>query len=71
MEDVNLLADPHGSSLIYVGSDELRLNQNAIAVGGLRGFTGSGDAVIYVGSSREANNTDPMSVHMIMGESRG
>ncbi|KAL2113404.1 hypothetical protein VUR80DRAFT_4020 [Thermomyces stellatus] len=66
--DVNLLADPHGTPPIYAEGDELRLNESAISVGELRGFTGSGDAFLYIGSPREANNVDLMSVHVITGE---
>lgn len=62
--DVNLLVPPNGPAPIMANGDELDLHDEAITVGELRGFSGSGDEIIYIGSPREANNIDVFAVHL-------
>lgn len=68
--DVNILLDPNNASSIEVDGSTLTLNPEAIQVGELRGFTGTGDEITYIGPSRESNNIDVFSVHVITGEVR-
>lgn len=67
LTDVNLLAQPNGRQPIETNGNELHLNDDAIAVGELRGFSGSGDEILYIGSPREANNIDVFGVHVLTG----
>lgn len=68
--DVNILYDPSRSLQITVEGSELNFHDDVIAVGELRGFSGTGDEIIYIGPSREANNIDVFAVHVITGTVR-
>lgn len=68
--DVNLLVQPNGTAPIMAQGTELKLHDEAITVGELRGFSGAGDEILYIGSTREANNIDLFAVHMITGAVR-
>lgn len=68
--DVNLLRDPTGKDPITNNGTELQINDDSMTVGELRGFTGSGDEIIYIGSPWEANNVDLLAIHVITGEIR-
>lgn len=68
--DVNLLARPNGTAPITVEGSELKIHDQAISIGELRGFSGSGDEILYIGSTREANNIDLFAVHIITGAVR-
>jgi hypothetical protein len=68
--DVNLLVQPNGTAPIVAQGSELRIHDEAISVGELRGFSGSGDEILYIGSTREANNIDLFAVHIITGAVR-
>lgn len=61
--EVNLL--PADAPIRAFGS-ELRIQQ-AITIGELRGFSGSGDEIVYIGSPSEANNIDLFAVHLGTG----
>jgi hypothetical protein len=65
--NVNLLVQPNGTSPIMAEGSELKLYDQSITVGELRGFSGSGDEILYIGATRDANNIDIMSVHMTTG----
>lgn len=65
--DVNLLVQPNGPAPIMAHGSELTINNEAITVGELRGFSGAGDEILYIGSTREANNIDLFAVHIITG----
>ncbi|KAJ5455737.1 uncharacterized protein N7458_004001 [Penicillium daleae] len=65
--DVNLLVQPNGTAPVMAEGNELRLHDEAIAVGELRGFSGTGDEILYIGSTREANNIDLFAVHIVTG----
>ncbi|OGE48131.1 hypothetical protein PENARI_c032G04610 [Penicillium arizonense] len=68
--DVDILIQPNGASPIMANGTELHLHDNAIAAGELRGFSGAGDEILYIGSPREANNIDVFAVHIITGAVR-
>ena len=68
--DVNLLVRPGEEGLFIVNGTELQLNEDGITVGELRGFSGSGDEILYIGAPRESNNIDVFSVHIETGAVR-
>ncbi|KAL4900632.1 hypothetical protein BDW74DRAFT_188075 [Aspergillus multicolor] len=69
--DVNLLENPLGPSILDLnGRGELELHYDAVLVGELRGFSGSGDEILYIGSTHEANNHDIFAVHVTTGKVR-
>ncbi|KAK4042812.1 saponin hydrolase precursor [Parachaetomium inaequale] len=68
--NVSLLVDPSGKAPISAEDGELRINHDAITVGELRGFSGSGDEVLYIGSSWESSNIDVFAVHVATGAVR-
>jgi hypothetical protein len=68
--DVNILVQPNGAAPIMANGTELHLHDEAISVGELRGFSGSGDEILYLGATREANNLDVFAVHIITGAVR-
>ncbi|KAM0230273.1 hypothetical protein ACHAP5_011415 [Fusarium lateritium] len=70
LADVNILIDANGKPPMYVKDDQLLINHDAITPGELRGFSGSGDEIIYIGSPVEANNIDVMAVHLTTGAVR-
>ncbi|KAF4153359.1 hypothetical protein CNMCM6069_000925 [Aspergillus lentulus] len=68
--NVNILVDPKGRSSIMAEGHELKLHDEAIGVGELRGFSGAGDEILYIGPTREANNIDLFAVHVTSGAVR-
>ncbi|KAL4776542.1 hypothetical protein BDW60DRAFT_224208 [Aspergillus nidulans var. acristatus] len=69
--DVNLLHDPVGPSILVINErGELELHYEAISIGELRGFSGTGDEILYLGATREANNFDIFAVHVTTGRVR-
>ncbi|RLL98752.1 hypothetical protein CFD26_107828 [Aspergillus turcosus] len=68
--DVDVLIQPNGPGAIMANGDELELHPEAITVGELRGFSGSGDEILYIGSPREENNIDVFAVHLVTGAVR-
>lgn len=68
--DVNILVDPNGRPSIMAEGTQLRLHDEAIVVGELRGFSGAGDEILYIGPTREANNVDLFAVHVTSGAVR-
>ncbi|CAI4217630.1 unnamed protein product [Parascedosporium putredinis] len=68
--DVNLLLQLNGKPPIEVVGDELQVHRDAITVGELRGFSGSGDEIIYIGMPWESTNIDLMAVHVTTGAIR-
>lgn len=65
-----ILLDANNASSIEADGDTLTLNPDAIQVGELRGFTGTGDEITYIGPSRESNNIDVFAVHVMTGKVR-
>ncbi|CAG8110716.1 unnamed protein product [Penicillium olsonii] len=68
--NVNVLIQSHGVGPIMANGTELQLHDEAISVGELRGFSGSGDEILYIGSPREANNIDVFAIHVTTGAVR-
>ncbi|KAF1970626.1 hypothetical protein BU23DRAFT_570551 [Bimuria novae-zelandiae CBS 107.79] len=68
--DVNLLYDSNRSQYLTAEDGELRYHDNAIVVGELRGFSGTGDEIVYIGETYEANNIDLFAVHVVTGTVR-
>ncbi|KAK7192140.1 saponin hydrolase precursor [Paraphaeosphaeria sporulosa] len=68
--DVNLLRDPNRSEHLTVEEGELKFHDDVIAVGELRGFSGTGDEIVYIGETYEANNVDVSAVHVVTGAVR-
>ncbi|CEJ54822.1 Putative Saponin hydrolase (Precursor) [Penicillium brasilianum] len=67
---INLLVQPNGTAAIMAQGAELKIHNEAITIGELRGFTGAGDEIMYIGSPREANNIDLFAVHIGTGAVR-
>ncbi|KAH7086890.1 saponin hydrolase precursor [Paraphoma chrysanthemicola] len=65
--DVNLLVDPKRWNPITADGLELHLRHDAITVGELRGFSGDGAEITYIGASTESSNIDLYAVHMETG----
>ena len=70
LTNVTALVDPQGRAQIYIEGNELKINRSAIAVGELRGFSGSGQEVTYIGAPTESCNIDVYAIHLITGKIR-
>ena len=68
--NVSLLVDKSGGAFITAEGSQLQTNHSAIGVGELRGFSGNGDEVIYIGPSWESSNIDLFAVHLVTGAVR-
>lgn len=71
--NVTVLVDRAGKpglTAIEADGGEMYLNYSAIHVGKLRGFTGMGDEIHYVGPSWESSNIDLFAVHIVTGTVR-
>lgn len=68
--NVTLLFDPNDPQPVEVKGDELVINPGAITVGELRGFTGDGKEVTYVGYPAESSNIDAFAVDLTTGAVR-
>lgn len=67
---VNQLLDPDAPGVLEISGSELRINHSALTVGELRGFSGSGDEVLYIGYPSEACNIDVYAAHLSTGRVR-
>lgn len=67
---VNQLLDPNAPGVLTATGDELHINHSALTVGELRGFSGSGDEVLYIGYPSEACNIDVYAAHLTTGRVR-
>ncbi|KAG9188970.1 hypothetical protein G6011_05838 [Alternaria panax] len=65
--DVDLLVDPKRRAFITADGDELKLQPDSITIGELRGFSGSGDEILYIGAPTESTNIDLYAVHIETG----
>ncbi|KAH7119221.1 saponin hydrolase precursor [Dactylonectria macrodidyma] len=72
LENVQLLFDPSATPPIAVHADgkQLVINHDAITVGELRGFTGTGRELHYVGFPTESSNIDVYAVDLLTGKVR-
>jgi hypothetical protein len=64
---VNILVDPTRSTPLSTNGTHLTIHSDAITVGELRGFSGSGDEITYIGYPSESNNIDLYAVHVHTG----
>lgn len=68
VHQITTLSDPDAIAPLSVEGDELFVNPQGISVGELRGFTGRGKKLVYVGSPRESGNTDAFAVSLETGK---
>lgn len=68
--NVNRLIAQDGGAPLYAEGDELFFNHSAITVGELRGFTGSGKEVTYIGYPTESCNIDVYAADLETGAVR-
>ncbi|KAK4620181.1 hypothetical protein CLAFUW4_20065 [Fulvia fulva] len=68
--DVNVLFDPAAKPPIYANGSELHFNPDAITVGELRGFSGTGREVTYIGHPTESCNIDVYAADLYAGKVR-
>ncbi|CAI6029900.1 unnamed protein product [Clonostachys chloroleuca] len=68
--NVNALVDLKSKGRLYSDGTELKIDNDAITVGELRGFSGTGDEVTYIGATVEANNIDVFATHLETGRTR-
>ncbi|KAF2629037.1 saponin hydrolase precursor [Macroventuria anomochaeta] len=65
--NVNLLVDPTRATPLSTNGTHLTIHRDAITVGELRGFSGSGDEITYIGYPSESTNIDLYAVHVQTG----
>ncbi|RDW79288.1 TolB family protein [Aspergillus mulundensis] len=70
LHNVTRLYDPAALQPFSVHGGKLTINPEALSVGELRGFSGSGDEIIYVGANRESCNTDIFAANIDTGHVR-
>lgn len=70
LEHVNQLYNPDASQTIVVEGDELTIHRNAISIGELRGFSGTGREVLYLGYPHESCNIDVFAADLQAGRVR-
>ncbi|PVH81395.1 hypothetical protein DL98DRAFT_416905 [Cadophora sp. DSE1049] len=68
--NVNILAQENSTPAIYAEGDELKINPNPLTLGELRGWSGTGDEILYLGANVEANNVDLYAIHVVTGVRR-
>lgn len=68
---VNLLVDPKGARPLAVSpNNELTINTSAITIGEIRGFSGTGHELTYIGYPHESCNIDVFAVNLFTGAVR-
>lgn len=67
LANVTLLFDPKATTAITVNGDQLHINREAITVGELRGFSGTGKEVTYIGYPAESSNIDVFAADLTTG----
>lgn len=70
LSNVTLLDNVDGIKPISVKGDNILVNDEAITIGELRGFSGRGGEVVYLGSPRESGNTDVFAANIKTGKIR-
>jgi hypothetical protein len=68
--NINQLYDPNAPQPVSTDGDKLIINRNAITVGELRGFSGTGQEVLYLGYPHESCNIDVFAAHLTTGKVR-
>ncbi|KAM5513673.1 saponin hydrolase precursor [Fusarium oxysporum f. sp. phaseoli] len=67
---VTRLFNPQADQPIATHGKDITINRNAITVGELRGFSGRGTEVTYIGYPAESSNIDVFAVHLQTGNVR-
>ncbi|RKK23067.1 hypothetical protein BFJ68_g2485 [Fusarium oxysporum] len=67
---VTRLFNPEADQPIATHGKDITINRNAITVGELRGFSGRGTEVTYIGYPAESSNIDVFTVHLQTGKVR-
>ncbi|KAI0142622.1 saponin hydrolase precursor [Xylariaceae sp. FL1272] len=68
--NVTILSNPNNPGPFSVEGNQLTFNRSSITVGELRGLTGTGDEIVYVGNPWESCNIDLFAVHLTTGAVR-
>ncbi|KAI3334646.1 saponin hydrolase precursor [Ustulina deusta] len=68
--NVTILSNPYLAGPLSVDGDQLTVNRSAIVIGELRGLTGTGEEITYVGFSWESCNIDLFAAHLTTGAVR-
>ncbi|KAI1325703.1 saponin hydrolase precursor [Xylariaceae sp. FL0255] len=68
--NVTILTSPDLAGPLTIDGDQMTFNRSAIVIGELRGLTGTGDEVTYVGYPWESCNIDLFAVHLTTGAVR-
>lgn len=67
VSNVFLLVDFKGKPPIYIEGNEIKINPAGIAIGELRGFSGSGEELTYIGAPVESGNADVFAINLVTG----
>ena len=67
---VNQLYNPDAPQPVSTSGGQLTINREAITVGELRGFSGTGQEVLYLGYPHESCNIDVFAAHLTTGKVR-
>jgi hypothetical protein len=70
LADVNQLYDPNALQALSTDGDKLIINRDAVTIGELRGFSGTGQEVLYLGYPQESCNIDVFAAHLTTGKVR-
>ncbi|KAF4624551.1 hypothetical protein G7Y89_g13618 [Cudoniella acicularis] len=70
LTNVTRLFNPAGLQPITVQGDQISYNPDAISIGELRGFSGRGSEITYVGYPRESSNIDAFAADLTTGKIR-
>lgn len=67
---VNVLARANSTPAIYADGNQIKINPQPLSLGELRGWSGNGEEIMYLGSNVEANNVDLYAIHVVTGAIR-
>lgn len=70
LSHVNMLVSPGHDSAITIDGSEMKVREDAIGIGELRGFDGTGSEMTYFGYPRESCNMDVFAIHLQTGSIR-
>lgn len=70
LTDTWLMVDTKGKPSLYIEGDEIKTNPEAIVIGEIRGFSGTGQELTYLGAPVESGNADVFAVNLITGRVR-
>lgn len=68
--NVNVLLSPNSPLPISSSGSDLIINPDAIMIGEVRGFSGTGNEITYIGYPRESSNIDVFAIHLHTGAIR-